>query len=190
MKFILYLYLIMSSNYSFEEDGKIKWDSDKRLNWQDYKGKPDDKSEYSAITSATITYQLIQDSSIDSLTCIAYTIFNCNKSWVMPNAKNQELLIHEQTHFDIFEVYSRIFKERIATTIFESEFDSTELEINKIYNATFRECMDFQKKYDMETNLGLLDSVQLRYTSEIDEKLKVYSLFAADTVKILYTYGD
>jgi uncharacterized membrane-anchored protein len=69
-------------------------------------------------------------------------------SYFKPSAGNQEILTHEQGHFDITEIYARRFlkavRERIANT------RELEKEVQNIYRQIALECNVEQDKYDSD----------------------------------------
>ena len=107
LAFIIIAICTLSSyrNVSIDKEPLINWSHDRKLTWEDFKGKPTaSKSNMLAVTCSNInfTYKhskgLITNYEIKS-------VFIKDKSWTITS--NLKALAHEQLHFDINELYAR-----------------------------------------------------------------------------------
>lgn len=103
------------------------------------------------------------------------TVFNEDKSWKDVKRINDYVLLHEQKHFDVAEVYARKLRKEIAENIKNSsDFDR---KFKSIYNRILKEYQDFQRQYDGETKNGILEDKQSEYNRIIAEGLENYKSY-------------
>ena len=88
-----------------------------------------------------------------------------------------ELLEHEQGHFDIDEWYARIFRKELQDTSFAS--------INQFYSVFLKRSRNNlnaanaeEKKYDNETNHSIDTVAQNRWNKYIAEQLNTYAAYS------------
>lgn len=147
MKILFLLpYLIYLSNVT-----EVKWNESTPLTWSNFSADIDSESEYDAWTFSGFNYTYTwkrMDGAI-SVECSAFGYFDPTLSWVKKNKQSDELLKHEQLHFDISELYSRYFEQRMKAFRFSNDVAS---EVDSIYTVTFDELLNTQIKYDEETN--------------------------------------
>ena len=105
---------------------EIPWSADRPLSWDDFLGSvdPHAPTERIAITAASIRWGYEYRIERDGGDC-AYRFTNVHSeatfgprdSWVRPDHRNAAVLIHEQGHFDLTQIYERMFEERATTLI-------------------------------------------------------------------------
>ena len=127
----------------------LSWKPGFRLTWNDFRGKPDLRSSFLALSSTGISYRIIYNSNTYQLDAEAF--FVKSNSWRKSKA-DSGLLRHEQAHFDITEIYSRkLVKIKIDLNTETKEFE-------KIIAEKAQKIIDeknaFQKLYDQETKYG------------------------------------
>lgn len=154
---------------------EIPWKSSNQLKWSDFKREPVKSSEYFAVTNSGIKYSW--SSSFDG-TSYAFSFevnsyFNPNESWVKKGKKTDELLNHEQLHFNISELHARSLRSKLNNFEFTDDFKT---EIDSIYNLVRKEENDAQELYDNETNHSLNKEEQKRWNKLIKAELKVSEL--------------
>lgn len=84
------------------------------------------------------------------------------KSWVLPQAKTQETLNHEQRHFDLNEVYRRLLelslRKFLGIEVSGATREEAEGKLKTMLNAVFERviarCQEIQNRYDRETDHG------------------------------------
>src|SRR5262249_44372894 len=82
----------------------IYWSAEKKLTGSDFQGRPDPASSMKAMTHSGIAYSW--QCANGTLTYEVIARFDRSKSWMRPGAETK-LLLHEQKHFDITEIYAR-----------------------------------------------------------------------------------
>lgn len=135
----------------------------KQLEWSDFDGYPKLFSEFEAEIYTNI--QVRYDSILGRYA--AYSIMNRNKSWVNSLAKDsEELLRHEQYHFDITNYFAKKL-DRIIVDEGHKYRSSIEFELQH----TMNDLIDMQKKYDRETDHSIIESEQRGWEYKIDSML-------------------
>lgn len=130
---------------------RFTWDQTRMLQWTDFKGTPDSLENWAASSSTGISqsYATNSDGLIDKKSISAVAHFYPEYSWVRHKEKTKHLLAHEQTHFDITEVYARKLEERVAS--FDFTLNSLE-EIKILYKEIEEARVETQRLFDKETN--------------------------------------
>ena len=150
----------------------LNWSNKKKLEWADYKGKPDPNSDAAASTTTYLgfEYNILNDKFTYKISCQ----FSKNKSWGL--ARTEYILGHEQGHFDIAEIFARKLMKKMSEYQFNRSNYRTE--IDKIYNDILDEKEKMQNQYDDETNYSRNKIVQAGWLKKINvmlAELKSYS---------------
>ncbi len=117
MKTFKFLLILLLINYlaisgtaqTLNNDKVIPGDT---LNWEYFTGKPDSNSTYWATTNWLVYYKYkINSFRFDTVTVDlkVWHVLKAN-SWVLPDKKTEQLLHHEQGHFDLAIVCEAEFK--------------------------------------------------------------------------------
>jgi hypothetical protein len=162
------LSLIFCSPFFITNDTtQFSWSVDRKLIWSDFKGKPDKLNPASALTYSDIK---IGASFIDGKVAVTVqNFFDTKLSW-SKNKTSTTLLAHEQVHFDITEIYTR--KIRIKLNTIASEETIRNGTLNKESSSLLKEWKAFQKKYDDETNHGIIADKQKEWEEKVAMLLK------------------
>ena len=164
---------------------KIPWSSDRLLTWDDFKGDVDVLSKHDALSKTRLSHKTHFD-PVQKTTKIKLKInwtkmdasFIPDDSWVKPQKRTNQLLKHEQGHFDIQELVAREtekklnqkFNGKLITTNYasleEADKDPKQIITKKIKkeikiienNFTFS-----HDKYDAETDHGRKRQKQIEY---------------------------
>jgi hypothetical protein len=153
-------------------EGEIRWKAGSRLTWDDFQGRPDRLSPMDALTESGITYSWSCDWRGFQLE--AYSLFVPEGSWV--KEPTNDLLIHEQGHFDITEIHARKLRK-----FFAEHPDPCRLGKTGIDNAakTFITTnYEVQNQYDEATNHGENTRVQKEWVAKIAAELKTLDEWA------------
>lgn len=127
------------------------------LAWSDFTGTPVDNDQYLAFTNWKIEYVYsgigLEDDSvyIDGLKVTLK--FVGEKSWVKEGKGTDDLLKHEQGHFDIGRLCQLEMLAYVKTTTFDKYEFKTQLK--EIFKNSFEKYRALGKKYDEETNHGI-----------------------------------
>lgn len=168
VKKYLWFILFASPLFAHPQDANeelLNWNTGKRLVWEDYKSRPDTRSDAAA---STATYLGINYSV--SGTSLSYKIscsFSKDRSW--GRYKTDYILSHEQGHFDITEIFARKLNKRIS----EYKFDKTNFktDLQKIYQDILDEKEQFQNQYDDETDFSRNKDKQAEWLIKISKML-------------------
>ena len=143
----------------------IEWSPAKRLTWDDYQAPPSSTSDAAAITSTAlgIEYHLKNNSLAYIITCR----FSKTNSW--GRHKTDYILLHEQGHFDITELFAR----KLAKELKEYRFNSRNYQedVGKIYKRVMEEKEEYQNKYDKETDFSRNKGQQAEWLQKIKDEL-------------------
>ncbi len=137
-------------------DSIINWSTNQSLSWDDFNGELEPTFYAAAMTTTSIDI-LPKDVMVDEndkiqgsekLTCVAR--FHRNHSWT--NSNNQDMLDHEQLHFDIAEIFARKLRKKFdeLKSVKEARF-TVYLEASQ---SNLKKCRRFQMQYDKLTNHG------------------------------------
>lgn len=168
---ILCIILAIAVNGSCQEENAIRWDTDHRLSWSDFKAQPPKDSPVAAITASGIAYRFsaMESRKKMEVDCTIDTFFYPESSWYKPETANDIILSHEQLHFDISELFARKMRGRVDNYSFTS---NVKVEMNRIYEQILKEMRAFQKRYDDETNYSREVEKQLEWNKKISSELK------------------
>jgi len=142
-----------------------------KLNWADFRGRPDQQSSAAAITASGFGYTMEMKSvgRRASLVITVYCYFQKNASWVKRGLKSDYALLHEQHHFDITYLVTAGFITKLRNTVFTlANYDSL---LEKINDEYYAELEKMQNAYDGETRNGLLKTEQAEWNAKIDRLL-------------------
>jgi predicted secreted Zn-dependent protease len=174
--FILYSLGVISqvaSDLEYDREGYIVWSNTLKLSWTDFKNenKVITPSVY-AITNCTIKV-FEPEYTESSITYHIVNYFDKSESYVVDFAKSNNLLRHEQLHFDITELFARKFRHEISKEVYkDTDVILTFDRIFKIYNDIFDNLIEYQDKYDLETAHGLNLDVQEKWEKTVQNELK------------------
>ena len=174
MKLIsLYLFSLFFVLTPSEDEVKMTWDENKKLTWADFQGEPKPGSGFVASTNSGISFsysfKTLNGDVEYSFTVHSY--FYPESSWYLRSQVNDHILAHEQTHFDITELFARILRARIEATPFSEKIKE---EIEKIYRQTETKRKEMQERFDRESNHSKNKSGEKVWEDFVAEKLEEY----------------
>ncbi len=153
---------------------KIAWSAARVLTWDDFKARPNtDRLE--ALTSSSI------DANIG---CTDYhfsgkvqATFAPSESWVRNAGRaSAALLRHEQLHFDLTEVHTRLLRQKLTLIKFDCEH--LQPAFNNLTKVAFLAWQREEARYDGETNHGLNAAKQQEWDQKIQQRLQQLAAFA------------
>lgn len=150
----------------------IPWSAARKLTWDDFKGTPDPHSSNAALTSSNINIELgYNDKGFQySIKCT----FDKNRSWV--RIKNNDVLAHEQGHFDIAEIYARKLNKLMKAYRFNAKTAGTD--VNLLYENTMKQHRQIQTQYDVETDYSRNKQKQDEWLKKMHDDLKGLEAYA------------
>ena len=173
-KLIATVLLLPLFSFTATNDGSsIPWSASRRLNWSDFKSRPDNNSTNAALTSSKITFNYSYGSEKGFSFAIACE-FDNQKSW--GKIKTDYILSHEQGHFDIAEIYARKLYKALKSYSFNERL--AKKEIPSMYDKIMKEESDLQNQYDSETNFSRDKQQQAAWLLRIQRELDKLKEFA------------
>ncbi|MFZ6663608.1 DUF922 domain-containing protein [Peijinzhouia sedimentorum] len=173
MKLLLFVYiqsLILLNSNICQSTEMIFWREDLELSWSDFKGEPQLESQYEAMTASGIEYAYEANNRNGKLTFTfkVRAYFNPNTSWLKPSSRTNELLEHEQVHFDISELHARILTKAFDEASFTENFKK---EIDTIYQSVIKRRAEMQELYDKETDHSRNAERQKEWIKQVENQL-------------------
>jgi len=176
----LTLFAFSQDKNASENDSIISWNNERALQWSDFQGKLNPEVFAFAVTSYKIEiipeHVIVdQDDNIQNYDVLnVVTNFYKYHSWTV--STDNDLLKHEQLHFDIAELFARKIRKRF------SELKSTNEKgfstYWKAYNTLWIACRKLQKQYDAETNHGVKKVENLKWIEKIIHDLDTLKHFS------------
>lgn len=186
MKYFLFFFLFAGARSAYAQlEVRIQWensasgdagdsiyyDSNRKLEWDDFQGKPDQRSIAAAVTSSGFGYSESMHSRNGK--GILYITVNCfynkSRSWVKQGMRSDYALVHEQHHFDITYLWACRFMAKLKAANFS---DNNYNEVaERIYDECFHGLENNQNEYDGETRNGRIKSEQESWNRKIDGQL-------------------
>lgn len=147
------LFLLLISAKQLPPKGDIgyktffTWNENRKLNWNDFQGKPmDNVGEVAMAASAVEFYYYTKNKEVGWTVTAKYFP---KLSWSKKKLQSDYILKHEQLHFDITELYARLFRQRLKESV-KSTKDLNKLKA--ISKQIMKEWNDEENDYDRETN--------------------------------------
>lgn len=159
----------------------INWNLYQKLTWDDFLGEvPDSSIDKQLIAYSNIFFHFkIYGSKTDAI--FFTSLFDRGKSWVKDSLKNDLLLLHEQVHFDISELYSRKLNDAFRNKKIRKKAVYTKGK--PLYNMITSEYDEFLKKYDEETENGTNKKKQYEWYIEIVKELSGTPVYDDKNIK-------
>ncbi|MFT5819966.1 MAG: hypothetical protein ACI8ZM_001191 [Crocinitomix sp.] len=180
---ILFGLLILGTAFGQADSNTIVW-GDHSLEWKDFSGPIDQSSGHIASTRSQLRAPNSWNS--DSLTIVITAEFIKNKSWVI-GSPSDNLLQHEQLHFDITEYHARLFRKTMASYRFKS-YDTVPAEVTALFNERFKIYQAMQEKYDKATNHSKNYKAQVEWNLKVAGLLEITNDYKAHTCNVYIGY--
>ena len=175
----LVILLVFVFQVSVGQQTQKPWSASEKLQWLDFKAKPDSLSPFGANTYSGLAYKYAVRREIKKQV-VTYEVFGYfipEKSWVKKGfGTDANLLAHEQLHFDINETYVRKFRRRLKNTRFSK---NPKKQIEAIYHKILAEREAMQKQYDLETDHSRNKKMQQKWQYKINMLLTKFEQFAS-----------
>ncbi|SFS80998.1 DUF922 domain-containing protein [Lutibacter maritimus] len=164
----------MSHGNIINKDSIIEWDENQKLTWSDFLDKPDENDSVGdALTSYKIEIvpsNVVVDEN-DRIQNFRNLTVKANfykyHSWYIENT--DDLLEHEQLHFDIAELFARKMRKEFIKmqNDNESKFDI----YSNCYSRLWKECRIMQQQYDYETSHGREKAMNQKWFDKIRSEI-------------------
>jgi hypothetical protein len=170
---ILFSTVLLFSFKSDEEENanELTWDAERPLVWEDFTAEPDKQSSYDAWTFSGINYVYnwyYNDQNQIEAEVNAWAYFDHAQSWVKKKSISEELLAHEQLHFDIAELHCRYFLEAADHFTYT---ENVEAEIDSIFNVYFKQMLSTQIDYDIATDHFRNKEEQIKWNNQVHAEM-------------------
>ncbi len=157
----------------------IAWSASRPLVWTDFRGTPPTGGSVGALTAYSLFYGL--RCTRDVFQFQVTTAFLPRDSWVKPSvvanaAESRRTLEHEQTHFDISELYARRLRK-----FFSDRFRPCDQPLDHwrgIAQQYTRDEAEAQGRYDGETRHGLVADRQQVWNKDVAAQLAELANFS------------
>jgi len=175
-KIAIHIAILAGFLLSFQSADQIPYAESRKLTWDDFQGKADAASPFKARTESNLSIDVSTKDGVVTITM--QTCFDKRKSWV--KEKRDILLSHEQTHFDIAELWSRKFKQRLKGKTYSAKTFQKELSV--LHSDIQKEGKAMQAQYDKETEHSINAKAQATWSKKISTDLKSLSQFTPPAV--------
>jgi hypothetical protein len=178
--FFVFMISIMSMSFIGEDECVITWSPQRKLNWDDYKGKP--KPRFAAASTVYSLGRNIYEEE-GKVKARIEAFFYCNDSWKKEQWISDEVLSHEQKHFDIVELYARKLRQQIASLTC-SDLKDAERKIDSLYAIVSKDMDVYQDTYDAATDGSMNGDEQRKWNKKLDEELLLTKKWQEPTVQL------
>ncbi len=157
----------------------IYWSENRKLSIEDFKGRTE-KRPFQAATASSIRHFGRSNNTSSKKTITIESLFYCNKSYFKRSNQDSLVLIHEQLHFDITEIYRRkcvkkILDERINFATFYENHE-------KIFSTIISELQLKQDEYDSEVYADR--SKQKKWNDWVRDQLNVLEDYKKNELEV------
>ena len=154
----------------------IIWTSSKKLTREDFEGTRPDSSNASAGASVKlrVTYVTKETSTSFDVRCIFFK----KESWFVYSDPGEHILLHEQGHFDIGEIFARRLRKDLYEAVKYTPIISPR-RLDSLYKAHAKALDGMQVLYDGETNHSLIIDKQERWNLQIRKTLDSLNAYGA-----------
>lgn len=151
---------------------EIIWDQNRRLSWDDFTKRTGHAGVFKAYTTAGMRYTI--DAPDGEILIQVEAYFLPKESWVHIDFQEDDLLAHEQAHFDIAAIYAR----KLAVDLAELQVDTETFiardygqRAGEIFDRLYDELQATQTRYDKETEHSTRKEEQQKWEVWIADQL-------------------
>jgi hypothetical protein len=149
-----------------EQHSLIDWSASRKLKWSDFRAMPPKNDPAAALSSTSIKIDWGYHSGEFKYHIRCW--FDQNSSWTRTG--NDSILIHEQGHFDIAEIYARRLNGALKK--YSGIPEKIKTDVDAIYKNIMQEYYKRQDQYDRDTNFSREKKEQLIWLGKISEYLE------------------
>lgn len=159
--------------------GNIPWSASTQLAWRQFRGRPQSAYFTVAQTSAAVTYQIGCLGSETRFAALA--TFSTTESWVRADIPADTVagpptLRHEQTHFDLAEVFARELRHVLSTTT--GLCPANLPRARQLFDSLSVVSRELNARYDAETAHGTILEAQAAWSADVNARLDSLAAYA------------
>lgn len=151
------------------------WTANRKLNWNDFQGNPVDNTSEVAMTASSVEFNYYTKNNQIGWKVTAK--YFPKLSWSKKNLQSDYILKHEQLHFDITELYTRIFRKRLKENIYSTN-DIAKLK--SIGKDIMKEWAKEENNYDKETKHSTDENKQAEWNLNLQQRLNALKDYASE----------
>lgn len=156
---------IMSTSAQGYSDDILFWNNDEPLTWADFKSNPDSNITASALSSTGIFYKVF-DFDYVAIFCLF------RRSTSFTRIKSDNLLEHEQIHFNINELFARKLNAFVINNS-DNAFMTIDLCISSL-DSIKNECDLYHESFDQESLFSNKIQKQKEWKLKIENEIEDY----------------
>lgn len=153
----------------------IEWQSGIKLKYEDFKARGKGSPGFAVATTASaFGYSITNENG--NISGSIFVRFYCNDSWWNPEYILDDVLKHEQLHFDICELFGRkLFKEVLDLG---NKGRLNQKTIQQVQTKFEKQYDDYQDLYDKQTDHSTNGKEQRRWNQKVKQALDDYAEYA------------
>jgi len=161
------------------KEDAMPWSASRRLVWRDFEGPPPSGGDEAARTGHALFYAW--SCRGDRFAFRVTAAFLPRQSWVKSavvadSIENPRVLRHEQLHFDLSELHARHMRRHFGALA--APCDHSDAQLESMAQRYVRDERAEQRRYDAETQNGLLDARQLTWQRDTARRLRAEGRYA------------
>ena len=163
--------LILTFSFIMPSFAQVRWSGNTAIAWSNFKGVPEQSNNLKALTHTSLSMQYNCNKR-----CIYYkveAVFNEHDSWVAD--PTDILLVHEQDHFNIQEIFARKIRKYLQEC-FKNNTPGDTIHVN--VDRLTQECSRYQARYDSETDHSRNSRRQKAWSDKISSQLHSLKQYA------------
>ena len=161
--------------------GQFAWAASRALTWDDFRGRPRAGLFKAAETVSRVTYLIGCLGQETRFTVV--TTFSTMESWVRRDVRDNaaagaQTLRHEQTHFDITELFGRELRRVLgeATGLCPGDL----MRARALFDSLSVASQALQARYDLETEHGTNADMQHAWSLTVQGRLEALAAYAEE----------
>jgi hypothetical protein len=159
--------------------GALPWSATRRLAWSDFRARPPAGRAEAAVTATSLIWGFHCTGELFTFQTVA--MFLPDRSWVDPAVSIQlgsgmATLRHEQTHFDLTEVFARRMRQFFRAL--SHPCDKTTEQLTEFGDRFARDESNAQRQYDEATANGRAVAAQSRWDNDVEHWLQTLAAYA------------
>lgn len=167
---ILILFVFLGLNKEPRE--RFTYEEKPMLTWADFRGLPLKSVPYKASVNSGMGYSYSSDvtnGKVTAIKTVAHSYFYPEFSWKRDiDEQNASLLAHEQKHWEITELHTRMLRKQFAAYKLGK---NPKADIQAIFTRVEQQRKAMQLQYDKETSHGLNKEAQKNWEILVTERL-------------------